>query len=99
MPQPLSYMTTPTQAGHTPSHPLTVADGHCVLVVVAVVDAPAGETALLDARLVAGAGEVVHPDLTGAALTICASDAPDSVSEIQHPGRRKREKRGERGVG
>ncbi len=52
---------------------------------VAVVDAPAGEVALINARLVTRARQVVHPDLTGPTLTVRPSRATNSIGEAQHP--------------
>ena len=67
---------------------LTVADDPGVLPVVAVVDAPAGEGAEVDASLVAGALHVVHPD--GArdvpVGSVAAQHRSKGAIKPQHPG-------------
>lgn len=58
---------------------------------VAVVDAPAGEVAVRDGRLIPRASQVVHPDLPRPSLTVRASGTTNGVCETKHPAGRHKE--------
>ena len=82
-----------------PPHPRITTDDPRILVVVAVVDAPAWEAALLNAVLITGTFEVVHPDQPRASMAVRAPDIYEGICEIQHPSTGKEKERwDERGV-
>ncbi len=65
---------------------LTITHDYSILPVVAVVDTPAGETAVLNATLVPPTVDVVHPDDTAASLVVTPRACPEGVIETKHSG-------------